>query len=290
MENLDNRLYNWQILEASGQYIPCNTLENPIIVKREYFEDFLQVFKDSFFNDFIRRYDFFTIHKTSRNSIDNLLEHYKFSNLNQNFYTLAAVLQCEYIYYITHPFTKEDIQNFGIDIETEYKDTEQMLDLLHFYLDDKVNAKEKTVLNKLHSIDFKFKEKPHLKFENSFVFTTILNSLIKEYSLTLENFTERKNQILSNISNIPLNNIAEIHKLNIIKGLYELISKYGDKSIIENQKYKFIAIFLHVCQIPVNSKSNEIILTKNIKELVTSNDIKNIRHYIKDRNKFFLRN
>lgn len=200
--------------------------------------------------------------------IDNLLKRYHLEDKKLEFYVLVCSIQKEYIKYFETPFDTKD--EMSADFQNLHNEVSELLDVLYTYLLD-ANSIEK----------ISFKSNTSVGFKNLFIIRDVSNALIKLYGLTLDNFKQKKQEILDDYTTYNLSKLDEKFKFETILELHDFIIKGKPSNAkISNNDLRFVGSILHLSQISINSKSHEIILT-DLKNLVSLSDINNLRNYLK---------
>jgi hypothetical protein len=271
----ENKIYNWKQF-SRNRYILYNNQHFNISTKNLHLNSVLPFFEENgFIISFIDKYSSFTIDKNSKNLIENLIQHYNIPFDIDSICVLSASLQEDYINYFENPINTAK-KGFE-DVEKEYIEYKELLDLV-----------EKHLWNK-HLYDFKsiiFNFKKPYTFKSIFIFKELMSSFIAHHGITIENFSEKKTEILASKSNLKLDKLSEFHKLNYIQGLFNLITSQKEEETISNELLRFIVCFLLLSQIPVNKMASEFTLPSNPDDVATS-DINNIRRYINGDKKLF---
>jgi hypothetical protein len=271
----ENKIYQWKQF-SRNRYILSNNHHFNISTKNLHLNSFLPFFEENgFIISFIDKYSSFTIDKNSKNLIENLIQHYNLPFDIDSICVLSASLQEDYINYFENPINtaKKEFE----EVEKEYLEYKELLDLV-----------EKHLWNK-HLDDFKriiFDFKKPYTFKSIFIFKELMLTFIAYHGITIDNFSEKKVEILSTKSNLKLHKLSEFHKLKYIQSLYKLLTSQKEEATISDKSLKFIVCFLLLSQIPVNQLANEFTLPSNPKD-VAKTDVSNIRNYINGHKKLF---
>lgn len=265
--NSNQETYFWNIFSKKGY----TELNRDLGISFQISEINFQELKPFFENDFIlyhQNITSFTIAKSSKKLIDELIDVYNLKLNNVTLYGLSAILQKDYINYHDIPINTssgewDDIEYFNVELHKLFYFIEMQLknQSLASFNDITVNFGEKT------------------EFKSVFIFKEIFDSLIHFYKINLENFEDVKSEKLAQIANIRLDKLPEYHKLKYIQGLFKLVTSDGSLKNITNNNLRFIGCFLLLSQIPVNSLANELTVPNNPKDIHIS-DINNIRNYL----------
>ncbi|HFG1537772.1 hypothetical protein [Flavobacterium psychrophilum] len=271
----ENKTYHWKQFSRNKYILSVNQTSN-ISTKDLNLTSVLPFFEENgFIISFINKYSSFTIDKNSKKLIENLIQHYKLPFEIGSICLLSASLQEDYINYFENPINTSK-KGFE-DVEKEYLEYKELFDLVEKHLFNKH-------LNDFDRIIFSFKKS--YTFKSIFVFKELMSSFIAHHGITIENFSEKKTEILASKSNLKLDKLSEFHKLNYIQGLFNLITSQKEEETISNELLRFIVCFLLLSQIPVNKMASEFTLPSNPDDVAIS-DINNIRRYINGDKKLF---
>jgi hypothetical protein len=221
----------------------------------------------SFLENFKNNYSSIAILENITLLIDELLKNNSLEEKKLDFYVLVCSIQKKYVKYFETPFDKED--EMSADFQNLHNEVSVLLDILYTYLQD---------ANSIQKISFK--SSTSVVFKNLFIIRDVLNALINNYDLTLDNFKQKKREILEDYTRIDLSKLGEKFKFETIQGLHNFISR-GDlpNTKIVNNDLRFVGSILNLSQISINAKSHEIIFT-DLKNLVSLTDISNLRNYL----------
>lgn len=271
----ENKTYHWKQFSRNKYILSVNQTSN-ISTKDLNFNSVLPFFEENgFIISFINKYSSFTIDKNSKKLIENLIQHYKLPFEIDSICLLSASLQEDYINYFENPINTSK-KGFE-DVEKEYLEYKKLFDLVEKHLFNRH-------LDDFEHIIFGFK-KPYT-FKSIFVFKELMSSFIAYHDITIENFSEKKAEILVTKSNLKLDKLSEFHKLNYIQGLFNLITSQKEEETISNELLRFIVCFLLLSQIPVSKMASEFTLPSNPNDIAKT-DINNIRKYINGDKKLF---
>lgn len=277
--------YKWKTLADKKKYLTVSTVNSTLFsiksLNSSTLLPFLKIIMnyelDNIFEKFKENYEKIRIPIKTKNLIDDLLVANSIDNLKTEFYFIACVLQEKYISCferkneLSQPLVR-DYQDRSIDLNL-------LLDVIHDKLIDKAIVA---------SISFKVKNTRTIS--NFFVVNDLLGIIIEGYGITLENFEQRKKELLKNTNSFLFEKRDEFWKFVFAKGLYNFISpvrSIGDK--IKNEHIRFVGQFLHIAQIPVNKTNFEISDTNELEEILSVEEIKYLNLFIK-RPKSFFRN
>lgn len=224
-------------------------------------------YNPSFIENFKNKYSSISILNKTTLLIDDLLKRYDLEDKKLDFYVLVCAIQKEYVKYFETPFDTKD--EMSADFQGLQKEYSELLDLLHAYLQD---------ANSIQKISFK--SSTSVVFKNLFIIRDVFNVLVNNYDLTLDNFKQKKREILEDYTRIDLSKIGEKFKFETIQGLLNLITREKPSNLnFRNEDLRFVGSVLHLSQVSVSARSTEIILT-DLKNLVSHSDISNLRNYL----------
>lgn len=208
--------------------------------------------------------EFIRLPENSILNLKELLTYFGLAKFKNEFLSFISIAQSTYLLYNEKVEGKE-IQDFL----SEKKDLEILFDALESYLFQ--SRKE------LHSISFKFQTKPTISIKNFLVIDDIYKSLLQYYSLTKDNFQEKKFNLINEFTN-PFNykKGGQFVVMNLIKCLFQFI-KQEINDISDNKALKFCGVYLHICQIPSNRKSDSIAI-EGIENSLHLIDHQNLMH------------
>jgi hypothetical protein len=236
----------------------------------------LKTFKsklDEHKNSFESSYNRLSIEKSKDDLLKKLLAQYSLSNHLNELRTYISFTQNTFNDYKTEIYQNDLLSNF----QSEKFDQEPFLNFLESYLENEERME-------LHSVNFKFEKKETLTVRNFFVIKTILDSICAGLDLNLNNFAERKEQILLNRNDFKFSKGDEYVKTEIINSLYRFL--LGEK-FNQTKALRFIGVFLHLSNI--RSNNNE---EKELLDTLDSNlqiiDVNNLRQYIKRPPNFYI--
>lgn len=277
--------YIWKTLNINKQYLPENDSKlssfQTANLKSSFFYAFLDIIQHkntyNLFEAFEKNYANIQIPLSTVKLIDNLLLENRIENLNKEFYLLACVFQDQYV------LSLEDLndlrQPLVKEFQDESKDLKILLDIIHDTLKNGVKS--------ISSISFKSKKTKTIS--NFFIVHDLLNLIIESYGISLDNFEKRKTEILENTNNLKFELRDEYWKYVFAIGLYTFISQNKIVNGTTNKDIKFVGQFLHIAQIPVNKANFEISNSNNLKDLLTSDDIKYLNIFINRPKSFFVK-
>jgi hypothetical protein len=227
--------------------------------------------------NFYKSYTKIIIPKEIESLLKSLLSKYGLTEYFNEFIVLSCASQKSFI---DNMDTKEEMKNDVLlqDFNNTKKDYTEFLKIIEMYLFSGTK-------NNIHTISFKPYSSPTVPIKNFFVLNDIYDAICKGLGITKENFSERKEKILNLANNIPVNLYSEMVKTSIVTSLYRFILKCGNK---KSDSLRFVGCFLHISQIPTNSKEIDFFLDDDIAFLLKSIDIKNLSHYINRPKKFIL--
>lgn len=277
----DSNTYFWKELTLDKKFIEVETNVSSLIETTNSNLSFISAFfnESQFLNQFLTNHQFFTISNFAKKLIDSLLIKHKIHNLNSEFYLLSAIFQKEYIdSYQTPPDMGKRIFE---DFQNERKDLEELLNVLH----DKLK-KGNGILN---SISFKTKGNT-ITINNFFIVKDVFDILITKYDLSIENFEERRIELIGETNNHKLGLFDEYQKWIFVKGLYNYISKDRMKNeTLLNEDTRFVGSFMHIAQIPINKTQFEIIKIDDVNTLISINEIKYLHSFLTRPKSFFIK-
>lgn len=274
---IDSKTYIYKELNINGSYeISQNDRLRSYDIQNSDLNFITPFFNNSsFLVSFKSNYSSISILNKTTELIDNLLKCYHLEDKKLGFYVLVCSIQNEYIKYFEIPFDTKD--EMSADFQNLHNEVSELLDILYTYLRD---------ANSIQKISFK--SNTSVAFKNLFIIRDVSNALIKLYGLTLDNFKQKKQEILDDYTTYNLSKLDEKFKFETILGLHDfIIREKPSNTKISNKNLRFVGSILHLSQISINAKSHEIILT-DLKNLVSPSDINNLRNYLKrpDRYKY----
>jgi hypothetical protein len=277
--------YNWKTLNLQKQYLSIKDVVSISFqtsnLKSSFFTPFLDTFEISktpnIFDPFLKDYNAIRIPLKTKKLLDDLLLKNNIGNFNNEFYFLSCIFQEVYVRSIEK---SNDLRMpLVTDFQDESKDLNKLLNIIHDKLKNGNTA--------ISAISFKSRETKTIN--NFFIIKDILNLIINGYGINLDNFEERKLQLLENTNNIKFDLRDELWKYNFSKALYDFISKRDvttDK--ILNKHIRFVGQFLCISQIPVIKTSFEVSNTKDLDSILEQSDIKYLSKFIFRPKSFFL--
>jgi len=194
-----------------------------------------------------------------------LLSHFELETYEIEFLSFISISQEYYLFYKNKKEISDEMTAFFIH---EKRDLNTLLDALERYLFD--DSKD------LYSISFKFLNKPSKIIKNFFVLDDIYKSIVSELCLNRENFQVRKKELLSETNDFNFKKGEQYIIMKIVQALFDFLKAHTD-SISDNKALKFCGVFLHICQIPSNRKSNDIAIEK-IEDALFLIDHQNLMH------------
>lgn len=273
--SISDKVYKWKSFEKTV-YTDTNfdlcyhiSLEN---ISFNFIHPYLE--NSYLIDDFCISYDGFTIDKKSKNLIDHLVTAYSLKESKDSLYGLSAAIQSHFINIYNNPIKIDDDV---YDVEMDYFEYKILFGLIEKFVFEESLAAFKSV-----TIDYNSK----IVLKSSFVYKTILYSLVEYYGITKNNFHKIKDQELSQKSFLKLDKLPEFHKYNYILALHKYITEGTPKIRIIDNHLKFIACFLLSTQIPISKLTREIILP-NSKKDTEHTDIVNLRKYLNSEKKLF---
>jgi hypothetical protein len=265
----DSNTYKYKVLNINGSY------EIPQVQRLKTFEihrcdlSFITPFfiNPSYIENFKSNFSSITILENITVLIDELLKNNSLEEKKLDFYVLVCAIQKEYIKYFEMPFDTKD--EMSADFQGLHKELSELLDLLHTYLQDANSIKK-----------ISFKSSTSVVFKNLFIIRDVLNTLLNNYDLTLDNFKQKKREILEDYTRNDLSKLGEKFKFETIQGLHNFITREKPSNVnFRNEDLRFVGSVLHLSQVSVSARSTEIILT-DLKNLVSLTDISNLRNYL----------
>ena len=281
----ESKEYKWETLSGKKKYFAVSD-DNSVLFKRSdlnpsALHPFLNIISsydlDNIFERFEKNYEEIRIATKTKKLIDDLLVANSVDNLNIEFYFIACVLQEKYISCFERK--NELSQPLVRDFQDRYKDLILLLDIIY----DKLNN------NKIVS-SISFKGDKTRTISNFFVVNDTLRIIIEGYGITIENFEKRKNELLKNTNSFLFEKRDEFWKFVFAKGLYDFISRgrsVSDK--MKNEHIRFVGQFLHIAQIPVKKSPFEILDANDLGEILSLQEIKHLRIFIKRSKSFFIK-
>ncbi len=275
-----NNTYHWKNLDLNKNYILLevqNTIKFEIKdLKFNFINSHFK--KNAFFiESFTNQYNEILIGIKQVKLINTLLKKYDLTEFKNEFYTISAVMQNEYLKYYSDP------ADFSVpllsDFQNESNDLEILFDVLKLNLDEENKS--------MNSIRFDI-GKGH-KIENFFVIKNILKRLTKSYGLTLENFEKIKKEELEKTNQHKLESLDEFTKWKICYGLFSFICSHKNKLRIKSDNLRFVGYMLAISQIPINKTLFEISDSRNLEDLVDTDSIKYLNIFIHRPKKFFIK-
>ncbi len=277
------KTYIWKYFEDQDfKDAPKNNLK---IFTIKSFKELLPDNPD-FLSEFIEMYDQVKIPQTivelfnklfifegSRRNKSQFYE-YELNEYSEEFLLLSCALQekISLHWFVTDPNDK--LQDDFLHTADDYNN---FLQILESFLR---NRNKKFVIRIEHSLN------PPARFEtdNFFLTNEILSSLCEKYNLNLENFENRKTEILTlSYKKVKWND----PKKTVAKNLFNFLQQKG---LSQGDSKRFIGAFLIISQIPIDSKQKkmdfndvdfkEIIDLGDIKAIIDSIDEKVIANYI----------
>lgn len=227
-----------------------------------------------FVYNFAKKYNSFTIEKSSIKAIEYLIESFKLKFTTNQLAFFSAILQQEIIFYTENPFNTST--NQFSDVENEYKDVIQLFTLIKKRLKNQA-------LNDFKGITFEFSNS--IKIKSTFILKDILDTYINFYDIDLNNLETKKEERLSDCSNFDLDKLLEVTKLKHLHALNNFIIS-STSNLSEERKNKFIVSFTLLSQIPINQNSEEILIPANLRE-VSKADVNNLRKKLRGEHKIF---
>ncbi len=280
----ESKTYLWKELNIGKKYtlisdvspctIPNTNIDNRFILS---FYD-ISMGWDNFISDFLDNYEAITFPVTIKKLIDDLLEFQKIEDKNNEFYYLACIFQKVYISLkdSSRNVRYSDIKSF----QDESIDLKLLLNILHDYLSNSPS--------KVKSISFK-KNSPK-RIENFFIINDILRILAEGYNLTLNNFENRKKELLNNTNNVKFDLLDEFYKYYFSLSLYKYISnEIAIDYKFLNAHLKFVTQFLHISQIPINKTYFEVPKSLMLDDFCSPDDLKYLRSFISRPKSFFIK-
>lgn len=277
--------YKWKTLADKKKYLTVSTVNSTLFgvesLNSSSILPFLKIIRnyevDNIFEKFIENYEEIRIPTKTKSLIDDLLATNGINDLNVDFYLIACILQEKYI----SCFERKNELNQPLvrDFQDRSTDLNVLLDVIY----DKL-------IHKPLVTSISFKGKTTRTISNFFVVNDLLGIIIEAYGITLENFDQRKKELLKNTNSFLFEKRDEFWKFIFAKGLYDFLSpvkSIGDK--VKNEHIRFVGQFLHIAQIPVNKTSFEISDTNELEEILSLEEIKYLNLFIK-RPKSFFRN
>lgn len=216
--------------------------------------------------------DYIKLPNETYSNLIELLNYFDLQSYENEFLSLIPIVQNSYLTYSGKP--PSGLEN---DFLKEKKGLEKLLDALEIYL-----FKDK---NKLHSISFKFNTEKPITIKNFFVIDDIYKSIIESFDINEDNFISRKEDLLSNKVNSF--NFLKGRQYVVMKTVQAIFSFLKDNAtnITSNEALRFSGVFLHICQIPSNKKSNDI-LVGVIEDTLKTIDHQNLMHLKNGRLKY----
>lgn len=274
--SISDKVYKWKYFEKTVYTETNADLCSLISLENTSFEFIYPYLENSYLiDDFCKSYDSFTIDKKSKKLIDHLVTVYSLKESKESLYGLAAAIQSHFINIYNNPLK---IGDDVYDLEMDYYEYKTLFGLIEIFVFGKSLAPFKSV-----TIDYNSK----IVLKSSFVYKTILYSLVEHYRITKDNFHKIKKEELSQKSSLKLDKLPEFNKSKYIFALHQYITEDTPRIKIINKNLKFIACFLLSSQIPISKLSKEIILPDYIKD-VEQSDIVNLRKYLNDEKKLFI--
>lgn len=273
--SISDKVYKWKCFEKTV-YTETNANLCSLISLENISFEFIKPYLENFYliDDFCNSYNGFTIDKKSKKLIDQLVTIYSLKEPKESLYGFAAAIQSHFINIHNNPIKIDDDV---YDLEMDYFEYKTLFGLIEKFVFEESLAPFKSV-----TINYNSK----IVIKSSFVYKTILYSLVEHYGITKDNFHKIKNKELSQKSSLKLDKLPEFHKYNYIFALHKYITEGNPKIGIINNHLKFIACFLLSSQIPISKLSGEIIMPDSNKDIEHS-DIVNLRKYLKGEKKLF---
>lgn len=265
----DSNTYKYKVLNINGSYEIAQGQRLRTFEIHRCDLSFITPFfiNPSYIENFKSNFSYITILENITILIDELLKNNSLEEKKLDFYVLVCAIQKEYVKYFEMPFDTKD--EMSADFQYMQKELSELLDLLHTYLQD-ANSIKKISFNSSTSVVFK----------NLFIIRDVLNTLVDNYDLTLDNFKQKKREILEDYTRNDLSKLGEKFKFETIQGLHNFISREDLSNTINRSEHlRFAGAVLALSQISINAKSHDIIYN-DLKNLVSLTDISNLRNYL----------
>jgi hypothetical protein len=280
MEDLKG--YKWKNLSDKGKYVEA--VSTSLITIQLKSSDFL--FISSYFKEllngydivevFLNKYNKISIPNQSIDFINTLLSFNGVERYNNHFYVIACVFQEIYITSIENDSVTN--QPLVLSFQDESKDLRLLLDIIRDWIEG----------DRLKTNSISFKGKKTRTINNFFIVNDMFNMLIEKYGLTLTNFDTIKEKLISNTNNIKFEEQDEYWKYLFCRSLLEFKTGNNNVHKISNSDIKFVGQFLSIIQTPINKSPFELFPAIELSNLITLDDIKYLRTFIKRHKSFFV--
>lgn len=203
--------------------------------------------------------------------LQKLLSEYKLSDSIDDFISLLVYCQHHFVSSI-----KKELKEISNDFIHQDKDLEDLMIVLKDYL----FATDRHYIN---SISFKFMgNRKAVTIDNFFIVDDIYRAVISDFGLTKENFEERSQELISqltikNENAYSIKKSAEWFKTKVINKIYSYLI---DNDFNQSQGLRFTGAFLTLCQIKSNNNDEELYIHDSLTDIINDVDIKNLLHYI----------
>ena len=280
MEDLKG--YKWKNLSDNGKYV--ETTDTILIDVQLESSDFLFIspyFKEllngnDIFHVFLSNYKKIFIPNYSIHLIDSWLTNNGIERYNYHFYVIACIFQEIYITSIENHSALN--QPLVLQFQDESKDLKLLLDIIRDWMEG----------DRLKTRSISFKGKKTRTINNFFIVNDMFNMLIEKYGLTLDNFDIRREKLISNTNNIKFDEQDEYWKYLFCSSLLKFKTGNNNVGKISNLDIKFIGQFLSIIQIPIKKSSFELLTSIELSRLLTLDDLKYLRTFIKRNKSFFV--
>lgn len=231
------------------------------------------IIENNFIKSFQEKYNQLKIPTRVDRLFNQLFSEYNVLDLQQQLIIFAGSFQKYYLdNYNVLP------SEFEISLEKEGAEYEKLFDILESFLfnDDPNNIK---------SITFVYgRGASSHKFDNIILIRELYQSICDKYLINKGNFHQRKLEILSLTNKFKFTKVNEYVKTLVIQALFQFLETRIEK---ESEALRFIAKFLHICNIHINPKHVEDSFYEDLNLMVLPGEIKNLKHYVSRPKKFF---
>lgn len=210
------------------------------------------------------QYDFLTLPKKSYEDLLSLLDYFELKSFETEFLSFISITQSTYLLYDNDPETKlyHDFLNLK-------KDLKKLIEVLELYL-----FRDK---DEHYSISFKQNTGSATTFKNAFLLNHIYESIVQYFEINKDNFQTRKEEILSeHAATFNYKKGGKFVIIKSVKALYDFL-KTQKENTSDNELLRFCGVFLHICQIPSNSNSEDLSIGE-IEDSIKLIDHQNLRH------------
>lgn len=219
---------------------------------------------NNFKSDSKTQYDFLELPEKSYQDLNSLLDYFELKSFETEFLSFISITQNKYLLYEDQPNDKL-YQNF-LDLK---KDLKGLIDILEKYLLSKKPDH--------HSISFKFHTEKTNTINNLFLLDDIYRSIAQSYKINKDNFHIRKEEILLELATtFNYKKGGKFVIIKVVQALFDFL-KTQKETKSDNELLRFCGVFLHICQIPSNSNTEDINIGE-IEDSLKLIDHQNLRH------------